>query len=107
MVFNTMESLIDLSIPLSKEEEDLRCLQSIQENWNEGAYWPHSDEVERASRLAYKGKLTEVDYMNLSSHFGDCYIVKADLWSPFYKSSHNSVHSGPIWTKFSVNTQET
>ena len=40
-------------------------------------------------------------------HYGDCYIVKADLWSPFYKSSHNSVHSGPIWTKFSVNTQET
>ena len=52
----------------SNEKEDLRCLQSIQESWNDNRYpYPNQSEVEQASRLAYKGHLTEVSYMILYS----------------------------------------
>ena len=52
----------------SNEKEDLQCLQRIQESWNDNRYpYPNQSEVEQASRLAYKGHLTEVSYMILYS----------------------------------------
>ena len=51
----------------SNEKEDLRCLQRIQESWNDNGHYPNQSEVEQASRLAYKGHLTEVNYMKLIS----------------------------------------
>ena len=51
----------------SNEKEDLQCLRRIQESWNIGGHKPNQGEVEQASRLAFKGHLTEVDYMNLDS----------------------------------------
>merc|ERR1712198_198218 len=58
----------------SNESEDLRCLQRIQESWNDDDddhddddHIPNQSEVEQASRLACKGHLTEVNYMKLYS----------------------------------------
>ena len=51
----------------SNEKEDLRRLQWIQKWWSENWHFPNHSEVEQASRLAYKGHLTEVNYMNLYS----------------------------------------
>ena len=52
---------------LWNENEDLKCLQEIQSKWKGKYYYPKQHEVEQASRLAFRGHLTKVEYMNLRS----------------------------------------